>query len=783
MSLSALTNDYPVSPLPVEAPQTQRVINTWDGSSSTDWDTGTNWSLNHMPTSSEDVNVPSVLVNRYPAVNGNRLCNSLNIQSGASINIQNSTLTVSTSVNCYGNLRLTDAAAVLIIATDLQFQSSARLSVTAGLRPEIRVGNNLFFLMGSSVNAQGGRIRMNGTGTHYIYSDEPTTLFALTIACPNCIHDTNVIASDLTISDSLTVQSNCHFFSNTSGGTRLKGNVYVPQTVSSWQCNAGAVILEGGANTILTIPYPSYLNTLIVNKSAGTHASMGSNLTLKDDLTINSGALWAGMWDIAIQGDWTENVEDGFDGGVHTYFTGAATQYIFGTEHFEILDASNNGFFVVIGTGANVSCDIYHYHSGGLMIAGNFTVNSGDPFEGVVHLLSSASLVYNAGTAEVILSGYLYVSGTVTVNGGDSWTNASFPSGGTLNLNNGTMEFADISIVINSGYTLSSTDGTLRTAKNLTVNDPTFNPTDLTVDFYGSSSSQVYLVPGAHLGNLTVHKTGYNAVWAVNDLYVDGNLIVYSGGFTTNSQTVLVDGNVYVYGTMWVDDSAFLAITAGHYLNVYDGGFLSAMGNTEAFAHITIYGGPAYYAFNVFSGGSIAAQYASFSFVDAAGVNIHEGAYVSYRYAFHHCIFEQSPGSGTLLTLDNDQDLYVYKAYFSPNTWGGSSNVTKTVNQGSVHFISATGSYAGEAYDNDPYSRIEWTSAIPPVMDLDISYDGSNNMIHLDWDYPIPEATFTVYKCVLPYGTFMPYYTGVTETEADIAPGAKVFYQVTAVLP
>ena len=68
----------------------------------------------------------------------------------------------------------------------------------------------------------------------------------------------------------------------------------------------------------------------------------------------------------------------------------------------------------------------------------------------------------------------------------------------------------------------------------------------------------------------------------------------------------------------------------------------------------------------------------------------------------------RSPG-GTLLNINNDQNLEIENAIFPANTWGGLYNVTKSNNAGNVTFIGATGGFAGENFDNDPNNRIHWS--------------------------------------------------------------------------
>ena len=63
--------------------------NTWQGDVTSNWHTSGNWSLNHVPTSSEDVIIPDVPGFFTPIVSGDALCNNLTINPGAYLDVAN----------------------------------------------------------------------------------------------------------------------------------------------------------------------------------------------------------------------------------------------------------------------------------------------------------------------------------------------------------------------------------------------------------------------------------------------------------------------------------------------------------------------------------------------------------------------------------------------------------------------------------------------------------------------------------------------------------------------
>ena len=59
--------------------------NTWDGSSNANWNTGANWSLNHVPLVAEDVVIPNGITVTI-TINTIAVCNSFTMNGGATAN-------------------------------------------------------------------------------------------------------------------------------------------------------------------------------------------------------------------------------------------------------------------------------------------------------------------------------------------------------------------------------------------------------------------------------------------------------------------------------------------------------------------------------------------------------------------------------------------------------------------------------------------------------------------------------------------------------------------------
>jgi len=139
---------------------------------------------------------------------------------------------------------------------------------------------------------------------------------------------------------------------------------------------------------------------------------------------------------------------------------------------------------------------------------------------------------------------------------------------------------------------------------------------------------------------------------------------------------------------------------------------------------------------NIESGGEIIAEYAIFEYMSTGGVNVKSGAFVDPAYSFNNCTFRQGEAGGTLLTINNDEDITVNDIIFPNNTWGSSNNVTKTLNQGHLTFVDFYGDFSGEAYENDVYNLIDWDEGIREL-DLKVFLEGPFNTADMDTDLNI----------------------------------------------
>ena len=121
------------------------------------------------------------------------------------------------------------------------------------------------------------------------------------------------------------------------------------------------------------------------------------------------------------------------------------------------------------------------------------------------------------------------------------------------------------------------------------------------------------------------------------------------------------------------------------------------------------------YSFIVSSGGTLSAEWTIFEYMGTGGVSVTTSGLIDPDHSLHNCTFREGAPYGWLMRLDCDQDLTVQHARFPENSWSGNYNVIKAFapsGDNVINFANATGTFAGEDFDNDPYNGITWNSAI-----------------------------------------------------------------------
>ena len=225
------------------------------------------------------------------------------------------------------------------------------------------------------------------------------------------------------------------------------------------------------------------------------------------------------------------------------------------------------------------------------------------------------------------------------------------------------------------------------------------------------------------IGEGTHHKRADFLLAYNTKIQVQGNFYLHPGDsayFPDHGELVCLGDSMRVDGYLDLGtQGSVLRLGAGTQVRVRNGGMLRAVG-TPSFPDTITHAGSGYYGMTFYSGTRLAAEYTVFEYMNVSGIRL-LGATLDPAHPLSSCTFRNSYAGGRLLLLNVPQVVVIENATFPENTWSGYVNVAKTSAAGQVTFVDAQGTFAGEAYEYDPYNTIFWETSFLPG---DANHDG-----------------------------------------------------------
>jgi hypothetical protein len=520
---------------------------------------------------------------------------------------------------------------------------------------------------------------------------------------------------------------------------------------------AGTVSLEATSGTqLIQVNSGDFFNALRIN-SGGT-ITLNNSTLVKGTLTIQSGVFNPQNFTVSVQGDWSNTVgADGFvEGSGRIIFNGGNYHQYCSNETFNILEVNKTlgGAFRVNGT--TVTCAQYDWTAGSIDVLGNGTFTALDladqGIRGNYYVNTGSTInLYQDALQYVDLGGNLTFTGGGTINVyGGSGTVSQWPTyaNASITMNGGILDFKDQSITINtlSGYTLTTniTGGTIRTPGDFFCNRSDFNPSGGTLEMFGTNDKILQLVAGS-LSSLNINKNAANTVTLNSNITLNGGLMVSSGTLSATNKVITIADNINIYwgGVLFLGANSQLQMANAKYLYVNNGGTLKTEGTGADNVNITHSAG--YYFIVVQSNGTISAKNTYFQYLNT--LSMQSGSILDPYNAFYRCTFtNNSAAYSAMLTIANSQEVIIKEAKFP--VVNSAYSVSKPNNAGKITFKDATGAYAGPAYENDPYNRIDWVASTPGLWTGLASSDWFNSN---NWDdNNLPTSTTNV---TIPAGT------------------------------
>lgn len=508
----------------------------------------------------------------------------------------------------------------------------------------------------------------------------------------------------------------------------------------------GLLELYGTAHGQLWQTNGSTFPSLRVSKTGGARAEVTSDLAITGNVDIQSGILRAFTNTLSLTGHWTNGVgAAGFVEDTSTVrFVGSAAASIQSDETFYKLQVAKTytGFTgletarsirvlndlvisdgtMELNTGAVLDVDR------DILIANSAGLNANDPAPIEIHVGRHwSNLNASFSSTQGFDPGYgslvVFDGGAVSGNLSTAASEETFDTvridrpGGTLQVLDALLLRDDLTI-LNGNFSYSGGPFTHRLRGDLTIETGgAWYDTVSTVVFDGTVGQNLnHKSMNGWFKHMIVEK---NTGIGIIPLTLQTNVLLLNGGTLTvregymdlNGHYVRCTGNVTVEkgGKLLVDAGAELEVGQTT-LEIQGGGLLDVRGAADRPATVQAWDGQVghRYAFLLRSNAVLRAENAVFEHLDAGGLQVQPGAVVEEPFTFHDCTFQLGTAGGTLLDLQSTQVFTIRNASFPVNPGGGASNVRKTVRAGSADFVHATGIFAGESYDNDSFSLIDW---------------------------------------------------------------------------
>jgi len=530
--------------------------NTWDGSSGNSWNTSANWSLNHVPNSSEDVVIPggSYTVN----VNTNAQCKSLtinpgvgkitiSISNGRSLTVTNdlvmngstgagrvNTIAVGAEILTAGSITITNSGKSAITASTGTITSTGSINMNGAAADNVITysgAGNLY--LGGDMNAGGsfipgtGTVTLNGGNTQYI-GGNTINFYNLTV---------NKTANSNTVYNSSNALNISKIFQITKG-------VFVASATDANFNVGGDFNIDANGTFIHDVDWDSY----------------GKLMSLSGNVNIDGKFNYLSRSHVQLNATGSANVRTGSNP----------------SSAFSILTARNGNY----------------YASGNLVIEDNFWAmySTSGSFHTNGNNIYAYSTLLNAGGTVYVDGGSLNVSGGALI---------GYTANGSMNISSGVfnVDYFTIGNGTSTG-TISHSGGTVNVSGDLTINNSgayncsgspainisgywlnnhnaaAFSPATSTVTFdnnyapqgiMGTAASQVF-------HHLTINKAGQtlNVAGSTANLEINGNMLISAGTFDAGTAaTIKVGGNWTNNGTGFTSGSGTVVFngSAAQYLN------------------------------------------------------------------------------------------------------------------------------------------------------------------------------------------------------------------------
>ncbi len=523
--------------------------NWWQGNFGFYWTNDANWSLGHVPTSSEDVVIPGGLSEyQLPLIRDvdSVVCSSINVNSGIRIS---GILNVLIDFNMVSGTADFGPGAKLIVGDDIAWYSGTAVHyISTSMRAEIHVYDNWSFNLGADVKLDDIDVYMKGinpcaivcksTSCYfdrlYLQKENANVSFSSTSSAP-------LVAEYIYNGDAAYPLNN---FVSSSDQDIIVNKYFTNE--SMFHFNSGRTIFNFG--TELEFSPGDYLHHVEFNVPSSYGVFFTGDPWVKGDLVAHATGGSCYIYDLKLEGDYDNSAGAYMDMG-HVIFTGSANQDCRDLECTTLeLDKSGGELRF---PGGHTIADHYDW------TAGLYRVNGGifealdlvDPgIKGTVSL-TSGEIRYNQDPGQYVdLLGYVFISGGLfQVNGGSGDSYWPWNEPATIVMHGGTFSFENgIYINNNNDLTENITGGVISTNEDFRIVRSDFHSAGGSVllegQLPGQDTVRLHCASGSYLHHLDINKPGDIQVVTTSDVVLKGDLTILDGYLKCDDQ-VSIAGN------------------------------------------------------------------------------------------------------------------------------------------------------------------------------------------------------------------------------------------------
>jgi len=604
--------------------------NTWTGSTSRHWSTGSNWSEGHEPTSSEDVVIPSGTL-RSPLISSYADCRDLTIQTGAdleldSIIVDNYVFDIHRDMILYGSITISDNDLDIKITDDVFCKSGSSIvkNFTQLIeRPQIVVYGDWTFEAGSNVILDAIDVQLKGSTNTNIYNYSTNSVFYILAIWKTSasVEFSNLSTESLKINDVFSISDGngaSAFFSNSVQDIIVgyDGAAAMRNHSGTFQINNGELILNTSYTNPSVFNTGAIVNDLRINSNNSLHQLQSDNLTINGNLSLyGDGANFVD--DITLKGNLDNQLDDEDDLLFNIItFNGTNIQYVENGFDSDSLIINKAGGEVRL-VSDSIYCNYYDWIDGGIHVAGG-VFTAGDLIDnglfGSYELGTGGTINLTNNDGYIDLNGEINISGTGVMNiyGGTTDSYWAFSDDCTLNMSGGVLDFKNKGIDLDNHHNLTEniTGGVIRTVGGFNGTQRSdFNPAGGTFEFYGTSNFSISQGAGNTFCSVEINKgvsasPGFtlpettvpippehhdplpegpleNKITLMDDLDLRGDMVINSGILDVSVSNYYI----HVYGdwTNNVGNAGFLERQGRVY---FEGSAISQILTDETFYHL-----------------------------------------------------------------------------------------------------------------------------------------------------------------------------------------------------